>query len=145
MIVHEYEEKLSSHGYKLTKQRNYVLKVFEQQSSLHLSAEDIFHILKKQKTNVGLVTIYRTLELFVELEILHKINFNDGRTRYEFNRMKNEHSHHHLICLACKTVLEFDDDLLELLEKNIQEQNGFSILDHQVKFFGYCKECVRNV
>ena len=51
------------------------------------------------------------------------------------------HHHHHLICTQCGKVEEFDDDLLENLEHDIEQKTGFQVVDHQVKFFGICKEC----
>ena len=54
---------------------------------------------------------------------------------------KTKHHHHHLICLSCSKVFSFDGDLLETLEEFIQETDGFQVVDHEVKLYGYCKEC----
>jgi Fur family ferric uptake transcriptional regulator len=89
---------------------------------------------------LGLATVYRTLDLLVELDIIHKIEFGDGRTRFEVGG-EEHHRHHHLICLTCGQVSEFNDDLLENLEEALSKTNGFKVVDHQVKFFGICSNC----
>lgn len=127
--------------YKFTTQRQLVLQAFVDNPALHLSAEDVFDIVRRQSADIGLATVYRTLELLSELGFLQKIDFGDGRNRYELNSDGESHHHHHLICLNCGKVWECDDDLLETLETNIAEKNNFEIIDHHVKFFGYCKEC----
>ena len=55
------------------------------------------------------------------------------------------HHHHHLICLRCGGIYSFEDDLLDGLEKNIKEKIGFQVTDHEVKLYGYCKECGGNI
>ena len=132
---------LKEKQYKITPQRQRILQVFCEHPDAHLSAEDVYQIVRVDTADIGLATVYRTLELLSELELLSKINFGDGRSRYELNRADEGHHHHHLICLSCGKVAEFDDDLLDQLEKEVAIQNGFKILDHQVKFFGHCKEC----
>ena len=76
-----------------------------------------------------------------ELGFLHRIEFGDGKSRYEAATNDSAHAHHHLICLSCGTVLEFDDDLMETLESFVSRTADFQITDHQVKFYGYCSEC----
>ncbi|MDU4960638.1 MAG: Fur family transcriptional regulator [Sporomusaceae bacterium] len=127
--------------YKLTTQRQLILQAFFDRPGQHLSAEDVFDIVRSDSTEIGLATVYRTLELLSELDFLQKIDFGDGRNRYELNTSADAHHHHHLICLTCGKVRECDDDLLESLEATISSKNNFEIVDHHVKFFGYCQEC----
>jgi Fur family ferric uptake transcriptional regulator len=133
-------EKLHENDYKITPQRRVILKVFLDNVEYHLSAEEIYNIVRVTNPEIGLATVYRTLDLLAELEILQKVNFGDGRSRYEFSDIEVHH-HHHLICLKCGEVTEFDDDKLEELEAAIGKKSGFKIIDHQVKFFGYCQKC----
>lgn len=137
----EIRDKLKAENYKLTRQRAVVLEVFEEHPEEHLSVEDVYKLLLNKNVDIGLTTIYRTLDMLEKIAILHKIDFGDGRTRYEFRQLQEIHHHHHLICGKCGTVTEFKDTLLEALEKSIQEVHNFKITDHQVKFFGYCREC----
>ncbi|MBR4904012.1 MAG: transcriptional repressor [Selenomonadaceae bacterium] len=135
--------KLSEHGYKNTPQRKEILQIFVDHSDYHhMSAEDIYKILRENKSEIGLATVYRSLDLLSELGILVQVDFGDGCTRYELNNTDPKaHRHHHLICIKCKKVIEFEEDLLDELEEDIAEKSGFQILNHEVKFFGYCSEC----
>lgn len=138
-------EKLSERGYKMTPQRKEILKIFVENADWHhMSAEDVYSILQRDGSEIGLATVYRALDLLSELGILVKVEFGDGCARYELNTADpNVHHHHHLICLKCKKVIEFEEDLLDELEANIAKKSGFQILNHEVKFFGYCKDCRR--
>lgn len=132
-------QKFQEKQYKLTPQRKIILEAFIDHQDEHLSAEDVHNIVRQHSSEIGLATVYRTLELFSELEVLQKMDFGDGRSRYEINEKTTPH--HHLICLSCNKVKEFEDDLLETLETVISRKSNFSIVDHQVKFYGYCEEC----
>lgn len=134
--------RLSERQHKMTPQRQIVLQIFLDHPGEHLSAEDVHDILRTEKAEIGLATVYRTLELLSDLGILQKMEFGDGCSRYEVNDTDpTRHHHHHLICTKCGKVEEFDEDLLETLEADIERKTGFRTLDHQVKFFGVCKAC----
>ncbi|MDK2901466.1 MAG: Fur family transcriptional regulator, ferric uptake regulator [Thermosediminibacterales bacterium] len=138
--IEEIERKLKERDYKLTSQRRATLDVLLESQSKHLNTEEIYNLVKTKYPDIGLATVYRTLQLLDELDIIHKLNFGDGCYRYELN-LQQQHHHHHLICLKCGEVFEFGDDLLETLEENIEKTSNFKILDHRVKFFGYCSKC----
>ncbi len=135
--------KLSERGYKMTPQRKEILQIFvNHPDNHHMSAEDVYNILRENQSEIGLATVYRALDLLSELGILVQVDFGDGCARYELNTADPKvHHHHHLICLKCKNVIEFDEDLLDQLEAYIEKKSGFQILNHEVKFFGYCSEC----
>ena len=136
------KQRLQARKHKLTTQRRTVLKVFIEHPGEHLSAEDVYGILREHSMDIGLATVYRSLDLLAELGILQKMEFGDGCSRYEVGTMTpDEHQHHHMICMKCGKVFEFQDDLLDKLEKDICKKSGFKIVDHQVKFYGYCREC----
>jgi Fur family ferric uptake transcriptional regulator len=138
------KQRLQARQHKLTTQRRTVLEVFLTHPGEHLSAEDVYGLLRDQSMDIGLATVYRSLELLAELGILQKMEFGDGCSRYEVGTMSpDEHQHHHLICLKCGKVMEFSDDLLDVLEKEVAEKSEFRIVDHQVKFFGYGRDCQR--
>lgn len=133
-------EKLQQKAYKITPQRQIILKALLDNHRQHLSAEEVHAIVREQHPEIGLATVYRTLEICANLEILHQIEFGDGCTRYEFAK-EETHRHHHLICINCGKVTEFNDDLLESLEAWVSKKTGFKIADHQLKFYGYCEDC----
>ncbi|MEG6521867.1 Fur family transcriptional regulator [Desulfotomaculum sp. 1211_IL3151] len=140
-IITQVGDKLRSHDYKLTPQRQIILKVMLENKDKHLSAEDVYNLVKRKAPDVGLATVYRTLELFLEHEIVHSVNFGDGRKRYEYGDSSEGHHHHHAICLKCGKILEINEDLLEVLEKQVTQDYGFTVTDHELKIFGYCNAC----
>lgn len=141
-IICEVEQKLRACDYKLTPRREHILRVFLQNKDKHLSAEDVYNLVKRKVPDVGLATVYRTLEIFLDLDVIHSIDFGDGRKRYEFGGQQGEgHHHHHLICTGCGKIFEVNEDLLEELESRVTKAYDFTITDHQLKFFGYCHDC----
>lgn len=141
-IIDDVEEKLRTKDYKLTSRREYILQVLLENKDKHLSAEEIYYLVKKKNPDVGLATVYRTLELFLDFDIVHGIDFGDGRKRYELVQEDDEgHHHHHLICVCCGKIQEVTEDLLEDLEKKVTTAYNFVITNHQLKIFGYCKNC----
>jgi len=132
-------EKLIRSPYKLTSQRRAVVDLLEQRRGEHLTAEEIYMEVKKSEPGIGLATIYRTLELLVNLDILSRGSFDDGKYRYEFYE-DDRHHHHHFICLDCGRIDEIGEDDLQPLE-NALEGRGYQIVDHSLKLYGYCPTC----
>jgi Fur family ferric uptake transcriptional regulator len=135
------KDKLKEKGYKFTTQRRAVLDVVNEKIGQHLSSEEIYNFVKEKYPEIGLATVYRTLQMLEEVGVINRLNFDDGCNRYELAHPENQHSHHHLICTNCEKVIEVQEDLLEELEKQIAEKNNFLIEDHNLKFFGLCSEC----
>jgi len=140
-IMDRLKEQLKSKGYKLTPQRRAILDTVIDNQGKHLSTEEIYDIVKKCCPEIGLATVYRTLQLLSELDVLSKLNLDDGCVRYELNTHEDDHQHHHLICTNCGDVIEVVVDLLDALESEIEVNYQFKINDHKVKFFGICKKC----
>lgn len=134
-------ERIKDKKYKLTTQRQTILLTFIEAEEKHLSAEDVYILVKKNNPDIGLATIYRTLDLFTELDLVKRLDFGDGRNRYELNNDELSHFHHHLICIDCGCVKEFEDDMLETLESIIAKKLNFHTTDHQLKVYGYCSDC----
>ncbi|SNX55328.1 Fur family transcriptional regulator [Thermoanaerobacterium sp. RBIITD] len=138
--IDDIKESLKRKGFKLTTQRRAILDVIIENREKHLSSEEIYDLVKEKYPEIGLATVYRTLQLFDDLGVIYKLNFDDGRSRYELYH-NEDHQHHHLICLKCGSVIEMEGDLLENLEEAIESTKNFEIVDHNVKFFGYCSKC----
>lgn len=139
--INKVKQRLSAKNYKLTPQREATVRVLLENEQDHLSAENVYLLVKHKAPEIGLATVYRTLELLSELSIIHKINFGDGVTRYEFRSEDEEHHHHHLYCLNCGAVNEIEEDLLDNIEKKIELEFSFKIVDHRLTFHGICKNC----
>ena len=135
------KKQLHSAGYKLTPQRESTVRVLLENETDHLSAEDVYLLVKDKSPEIGLATVYRTLELLTELTIVDKINFGDGVSRYDLRHEGAQHFHHHLICISCGAVDEIHENLISDAEKVVEERYGFKIKDHRLTFHGICHRC----
>jgi Fur family transcriptional regulator, ferric uptake regulator len=142
--VNQIKEQLSAHNYKLTPQREATVRVLLENEEDHLSAEDVYLLIKDKAPEIGLATVYRTLDLLSDLQIIHKLNFGDGVTRYEFRAEGAERHHHHLICLHCGIVDEMMEDVLGPIEEQVEREYDFQIVDHRLTFHGICHRCKVN-
>ncbi len=141
----KFKEMLKAKGLKVTNQRLVVLRVLDRHRDTHMAAEDIYELVKMESPDIGLATVYRTVQLLLEMKLVDRINLDDGCVRYEIGHLvdgESKHTHHHLICKSCGKVLSFNDDLLEGLESHIEAMTGFRVSDHELKFYGQCKDCV---
>ena len=127
----------------MTNQRLLVLQVLAENKDRHLTAEDIYELRKRDYPEIGLATIYRTVQLLLEMQLVIVLIWmmdvcvmRSGDAGWH-----RKHHHHHLICKTCGKVLPFKDDLLDELERHIEEETGFHVLDHELKFYGQCSEC----
>lgn len=144
----QFKELLKKNGLKVTTQRILILEALRSRPNKHLTAEEIYECVKQDNPEIGLATVYRTIQVLSELNLIDKLNLDDGCVRYEIgniDKKKQTHHHHHLICLECGKVDSFEGDLLENLEESINESMGFQVVDHEVKLFGYCRECRENM
>ena len=134
---------LIKNGSKLTTQRRVIFEILLEEENNHLCPEEIFELVKDKYPEIGLATIYRTLQLFEEVGIAYKVNFNDGCYRYELIKPDTDekHRHHHLICEECGKIIEVKEDLLNSLEEVIEKQYDFKIYNHSLKFTGVCSKC----
>lgn len=131
--------KLYMNNYRLTGQRKAVLNVMLENQGRHLSAEEVLWEARKKLPNIGIATVYRTLEKLASLDILYKSMFEGNKFRYELAE-DNKHHHHHVVCLSCGQISEVSGDLLYELESKLDQQ-GYKIIDHELKFYGYCPLC----
>ena len=136
---------LKDKGLKVTSQRLLVLELMAAHPGEHLTAEEIHELARSVSPSIGLATVYRTLQVLVELQLIDRISFDDGYVRYELGKLPGEdnrgHHHHHAICRGCGRVFPFEEDLLDTLEQSLMERLGFAVTDHEVKLFGYCRSC----
>jgi len=129
---------LRENGNKLTPQRHLVLRVIAS-SRDHLTPDAIFEKSRKLDSNIGKVTVYRTLELLDNLGLVCKTHSKEGSRSYMMRR-PSEH-HHHLICSDCGKVVDLTAcDLIEA-DKKVAKESGFTIKGHLLEFYGICPDC----
>jgi Fur family ferric uptake transcriptional regulator len=102
-----------------------------------VDAEQIIKYLRAQNLETNKVTVYRILEFLFKNQIIDRVEFGEGKYRYE---LKKEH-HHHLICNNCGKVQDVEADVVEKLEKEIQKDKNFMVQSHSLEFFGLCENC----
>ncbi|MGL4875721.1 MAG: Fur family transcriptional regulator [Clostridium sp.] len=139
--MQELKESLKQKGYKLTPQRRAIVDTIIKNEGKHMTAEEIYDEVKKDCPEIGLATVYRTVILLEDINLLSRLDLSDGCSRYEIVHDDEEHRHHHLICNECNKVFEVEEDLLDQLEERVENKYKFKIKDHSLKFYGTCVDC----
>ena len=129
---------LRRHSYKLTPQRRAVIRAITS-SHDHLTPAAICDKVRQEHPGIGLVTIYRTLDLLADLGLICEVH-SGGNCRSYLMRRPQEH-HHHLICSECGTVADFTDCDLSELAHRLSRETGFEIEEHLLEFSGRCQNC----
>jgi len=142
-----WDRRLRQHSCRITIPRQVILNVLSKEEK-HVSAEDVFLEVHKRYPDIGLTTVYRTLNLLTQIGLVLKFDFGDGRSRYELSSgPRKEKHHHHLVCAKCNRVIDYEDfideeeELFEKTGKVLSEKHNFKITGHLVRFYGLCEKC----
>ena len=128
---------LRSRNCKITPQRIAVYHAIRGNRD-HPNAETIYKILSPTYPTISLATIYKSLELFVELGLVQLINIGENSFRYDCNT----ECHPHLICTSCQKIIDLDNEFLQHLSKKVENLTNYNISDQQICFYGTCPECL---
>ncbi|MEW9124003.1 MAG: Fur family transcriptional regulator [Thermotaleaceae bacterium] len=131
-------EILKEKEYKVTHQRSAMIDVFLEHKDRFLSAEEIYQRSKEKYPQTNFSTIYRNLEIFEKLGILHKTSINEGAFHYEL--ICEENHHHHIICKGCGKTEVIDFCPFQQANEQMKSKN-FTLTDHKFELFGYCEKC----
>tara|TARA_B100000749_G_scaffold280887_2_gene279976 strand:- start:37410 stop:37856 length:447 start_codon:yes stop_codon:yes gene_type:complete len=129
-------ETLRSNGGRITEQRKSIIEAIIKYPG-PFSADELLSSIRKEQ--IDLVTIYRSLAKFTQLNLLRSVDLSDGTMRYEF-LPEQEHHHHHIICKNCKSIEPINLCSVKKHEKQIAKM-GYSNVSHKLEFFGICKKC----
>lgn len=134
----DWEERLTNLGYRLTQPRRVVMKILSA-SPQPLAPLQIYERAQKMDTHLGLVSVYRSMELFTELGLVRRMHLDDGCHAYT---VSSPGHHHTVICRNCDKAVEFmgDEDIKELVTR-VERITGFAIDDHLLQLYGLCKDC----
>jgi Fur family ferric uptake transcriptional regulator len=131
-------EYLAVHGLRSTNQRDTILKVFIE-ARQHLSSDELYVRVKKINPGIGYATVYRTLKLLSGAGLAEGRRFEDGFTRFEY---KNADAHHdHLICTRCGSIIEFENERIEALQRDVAKKHRFKVQSHKLELYGLCAGC----
>lgn len=140
-LVEELKDKLKDEGYKLTTQRKIIYDVFLNHNDRHLSPEEVYEFVRDEHPEIGLATVYRTLQLFEDIKFINKFNFNDGCSRYELAEDDCKSHHYHLICTKCGKIVEIVDFDIDEIREILMKESEYAVEDYSIKFFGICEDC----
>lgn len=134
----DYEALLRKRKIKVTRGRIVILKIIEN-SSQAISADNIYEQCRENGHNVDLSTVYRSLDLFEQKDIVEKFNLGDGKYNYKLKK----HNHKHIIeCSLCHKEVEIDCPMLPV-EEIIKNKTGFVLIEHELKMKAVCEECMK--
>jgi len=131
---------LKRNGYKLTPQRRAVIAAIAA-SPDHLTPAALYQKVRQEYPTIGLVTIYRTLEILAKLELICELHAGGSCRSYTIAAPGH---HHHLICAECGGVVDFSGYNLAELEERLSRETGFEIDGHLLEFIGRCQNCQQN-
>ncbi len=140
-VYNEIITTLQKSPYKLTPQRETIVKVLVDRKEEHLSAEELYFILKEISPDIGLATVYRTLDIFYDLKILEKITFGNGIAKYHLRQKMTIGMHHHLICTKCHNISTVSNEIFNKLIKYLNQEYNFEVQDNTIAIYGTCKDC----
>jgi Fur family ferric uptake transcriptional regulator len=130
-------ETLAEKGYRLTAARRAIVRALVE-SGGHVSADDLADRVRAESPSVGRMTVYRTLDLLCSLALIRPIYQGSGAAHYV---LMDEGSHHHLVCIRCERVIEFDHCGSDALGEALSQRYDFQIHSHLLEFHGVCRAC----
>jgi len=138
-LLENFKKLLKINGLKFTIQREVILQTLYE-SHEHLTPEALHQLIQKRHPSLktGIATVYRTLSLLEESNVVTSLSFGAQGKKYELGA--KEH-HDHLICMECGEITEFVDEAIEKRQHAITDELGFKMLDHSMQIYGICKKC----
>ena len=133
-----YIERLRPAGGKRSSKRDLIVNVFLRQEG-HLSADDLVDLIRKEDQKISRATVYRALQWMVDAEIARKVDFGEGRFRFEHSYRHPRHFH--LICKSCNRSAEFLSSDIEVLIEEIGAARNFAASQSVLQIYGTCEEC----
>ena len=124
-------------GVRVTNQRALLLEIIRQGQG-HLDADEVYRRARQKYPRLSLSTVYRTLQLFKKLSLVEEVHFDESHHHYE---AKPSTEHHHLVCLGCGRVIEFQYPLSRYVKRNVAEAKDFEIVATEIRMTGYCSKC----
>ncbi|HIP46522.1 MAG TPA: transcriptional repressor [Campylobacterales bacterium] len=138
-LLEKFKVLLKSNNLKFTSQREAILKTLYDNPE-HYTPENLYLLIKENypDSNVGVTTVYRTLNLLEENDIATSISFGSQGKKFELG---NKPHHDHLICEKCGKIVEFENDEIEQLQEKIAKLYDFKLTNHLMQLYGICQEC----
>ncbi len=138
-LIVEFKKALAASGLKYTKQREVLLRTLYNNNK-HFTPEALHNEIKVKfpELNVGIATVYRTLNLLEDSGMATSISFGAQGKKFE---LANKPHHDHLICKSCNKIIEFQDATIERKQLAVAKEHGFTLTGHMMQLYGICTEC----
>jgi Fur family transcriptional regulator, ferric uptake regulator len=130
-------ERIAKEGHRLTTPRQTIVKLVAPRQD-YFSAQEIWDEVQSQHRGIGRATVFRTLDLLVDLGVLNRVHVGDGCHRYTVCETSH---HHHLMCTDCGTVTAIEADAIEKQIRRMAGDEGFELLTHHLELIGRCAAC----
>lgn len=139
VLLESFKKILRQGGLKYTKQREILLKTLYN-SDTHYTPESLYMEIKQiePNLNIGIATVYRTLNLLEDAQMVTSISFGSAGKKYE---LANKPHHDHMICKNCGKIIEFENSIIEEQQSIIAQQYNFKLTGHLMQLYGICSEC----
>jgi Fur family ferric uptake transcriptional regulator len=141
-LLSDFKHLLKANGLKFTIQREVILEMLYN-SDEHLTPEGLHHLIQQKhpELGTGIATVYRTLSLLEDSEMVTSLSFGAQGKKYELGAKDH---HDHIICTQCGNITEFVDEQIEQRQREITEALGFVMQEHSMQIYGICKNCQEN-
>ncbi len=134
----KFKRVLQEKNLKMTPQR---VEVFKEvcDSDEHQEAEEIYLSLRQRDVHISRATVYRTMDILYQHDLVQRMDIGDGKWRYE--HWLDCHQHDHLICIRCGTIVEFVNHQIEEIQQDVADKFNYELVRHVHQLFGLCKQC----
>ncbi|MDR2100495.1 MAG: transcriptional repressor [Campylobacteraceae bacterium] len=138
-LLSSFKKLLKQNGLKFTTQREVILKTLYSNND-HFTPDTLYFLIKEKypELNVGIATVYRTLNILESEDIATSISFGSQGKKFELG---NKPHHDHIICKKCNTIIEFEDKAIEKRQEQIAKEKGFKLTGHLMQLYGICSKC----
>lgn len=142
MLLESFKKILKESGLKYTRQREIVLNILYH-SDTHFTPESLYMEIKRKEPNlnVGIATVYRTLNLLEDSQMVTSLSFGAAGKKFE---LANKPHHDHLICKNCGKIVEFENSIVERQQALIAKEHKFKLTGHLMQLYGICETCAQS-
>lgn len=142
VLLESFKKILKESGLKYTRQREIVLNILYH-SDTHFTPESLYMEIKRKEPNlnVGIATVYRTLNLLEDSQMVTSLSFSAAGKKFE---LANKPHHDHLICKNCGKIVEFENSIVERQQALIAKEHKFKLTGHLMQLYGICETCAQS-
>ncbi len=138
MVIQQVRDEARRRGVRWTNQRQVIVETFVS-SHEHLTVEELHRRVRILDATISAATVYRTINMLVEIGVATKRHFGDGSATFESSLDK--HHHDHLVCMSCNKIEEFELQAIEDLQEQVATEHAFQLVHHRLELYGICRDC----